>query len=82
MNLTPLRPGQWASLATAFSLLLPITAFAQNIAIAVDATKTVRTVDERVFGANSVMWDSQAPTDQTISLVQAAGIRTIRIPGG
>ena len=39
-------------------------------------------VDERVFGVNAVIWDGQASSAQTISMVQAAGIRTIRMPGG
>jgi alpha-L-arabinofuranosidase len=57
-------------------------ALAQSVTISVNAANAVRTVDERVFGANSVIWDRQASSDQTISLLEAAGIRTIRIPGG
>jgi alpha-N-arabinofuranosidase len=63
-------------------LLAPLAAQAQNVAITVDASQTVRTVDERVFGANSVIWDPQAASTQTISLLQAAGLRTVRVPGG
>jgi alpha-L-arabinofuranosidase len=63
-------------------LILPGAALAQTVNLTVNATQTVRTVDERVFGVNAVMWDPQTSSAQTISLVQAAGIRTIRIPGG
>ena len=61
---------------------LPAAALAQTANLTVDAAQNVRTVDERVFGVNSVIWDAEASKPQTISLVQAAGIRTIRVPGG
>ncbi len=68
--------------AVLLCLALPGAALAQTVNLTVNATQTVRTVDERVFGVNSVIWDGQASTAQTISMVQAAGIRTIRVPGG
>ena len=55
---------------------------AQSVSLNVDATQTVRVVDERVFGVNAVIWDPQAASTQTISLLQAAGLRVLRIPGG
>jgi alpha-N-arabinofuranosidase len=61
---------------------LPAAALAQSVNLTVDAAQTVRVVDERVFGVNSVIWDPQASSPQTISLLQAAGVRTIRVPGG
>lgn len=64
------------------SMLLPALALAQTATVTVDATSTVRTVDARTFGVNAVMWDPQAASAQTIALVQAAGTRIIRIPGG
>ncbi len=63
-------------------LVLPLAALAQNVSVTVDAAQAIRTVDERVFGVNAVIWDPQAASDQTISLLQAAGVRTIRVPGG
>ncbi|MEJ1972235.1 MAG: hypothetical protein WDM96_07110 [Lacunisphaera sp.] len=39
-------------------------------------------MDERVFGLNAVIWDPEAGSAQTLTLVQAAGIRTVRVPGG
>jgi hypothetical protein len=50
--------------------------------LSVNANQPVRTVDERVFGLNAVLWDANTATPQTLSLLQAAGVRTIRIPGG
>ena len=63
-------------------IALSLGGLAQNVAIAVDASKLVRTVDERVPGLNAVMWDGLTGSSQTISLLQAADVRTIRIPGG
>ena len=53
-----------------------------QVAVSVDASSTVRTVDERVFGVNSTMWDPSLGSAQTAQLVQQAGIRFIRLPGG
>jgi hypothetical protein len=64
------------------ALLVPVTAFAQSVSVSVDAAKSIRTVDERVFGVNAVTWDAHAGTAQTISMMQDAGVRTIRAPGG
>jgi len=70
------------SIRLLLTLGLPTAALAQTANLTVNATSTVRTVDERVFGVNSVMWDGNTNTAQTISMVQAAGIRMIRMPGG
>ncbi|MEO6992138.1 MAG: FG-GAP-like repeat-containing protein [Lacunisphaera sp.] len=62
-------------------MILSATIHAQ-VNLAVNASQTIRTVDERVFGVNAVIWDAQASSAQTITMVQNAGIRTIRVPGG
>jgi sugar lactone lactonase YvrE len=63
-------------------LALPIQVSAQSASLSVNAAQTVRTVDERVFGVNAVTWDWQTANAQTITLLQSAGIRIFRIPGG
>jgi sugar lactone lactonase YvrE len=50
--------------------------------VSIDATKSIRTVDERVFGITALGTDAQAGSSQTIYLVQNAGVRVVRIPGG
>ncbi|MFZ5496785.1 MAG: alpha-L-arabinofuranosidase [Verrucomicrobiota bacterium] len=62
----------------------PVLASAQtqNVTVTVNTGTAVRTVDERVFGINAVIWDREAGSSQTVALLQQAGIRTIRIPGG
>jgi alpha-N-arabinofuranosidase len=60
----------------------PYVAFAQTANVTVDIAAPGRAVDERLFGANSTAWDSALGTPQTLSLLQAAGLRAIRLPGG
>src|SRR5512144_1019366 len=60
----------------------PALALAQTATVTVTANTTLRTVDDRHFGANSTIWDGALGTAQTQSLLQAAGIRAIRLPGG
>jgi len=64
------------------SLNLPAAALAQTVNVSVDFNHSIRTVDERVFGVNAVIWDGQTANPQTINLLSAAGVRAIRIPGG
>ncbi len=63
-------------------LTFPAAARAQSANLSVDATQTIRAVDERVFGANATMWDAGFNTPQTIALLTAAGTRVLRYPGG
>jgi len=63
-------------------LVWPAHLLAQSVNLTIDVAQTVRTVDERVFGVNSVIWDGQAASAQTINLLQEAGVRTVRVPGG
>lgn len=58
------------------------TAQTQNVTVTVNTGTAVRTVDERVFGLNATMWDPEAGSAQTVTLVQEAGLRAIRVPGG
>ena len=77
MNLRRTMPACW--------LLLPSlapTGYSTPANLTVDATQIVRSVDDRVFGVNAVVWDSAFNTSQTISLLLAADVRTLRFPGG
>ena len=65
-----------------YLLALPLAVRAQSVTVNVNAGAAVRTVDERVFGLNAVMWDPEAGSAQTVTMLQAAGIRAIRVPGG
>ena len=52
------------------------------INVGVNASQTVRVVDDRLFGVNAVAWDWQSGSAETIALLQTAGTRIIRLPGG
>lgn len=55
------------------------------INVSINATQTVRTVDERHFGVNLAMWDSfYDPPNHltTISLLKEMGCTIVRMPGG
>lgn len=56
-------------------------AFAQTNLV-VDAAAPIRTVTDRMFGLNAVLWDGRTSDPQTLALASAAGLRFIRIPGG
>jgi len=80
---------RFAALPAFLALLagaLPFSVRAQTINITVDASQNVRTVNERLFGANLVMWDHLGDSNdtiaQTVATMQEAGIRCLRIPGG
>lgn len=55
------------------------------VSVSVNATQTVRPVDERHFGVNMVMWDEYCDPPNhttTISLLQEMGSTVLRMPGG
>ena len=62
-------------------LAVPVVALAQT-SLNVNATQPVRTVDERVFGLNTAVWDSVFNNAQTLPLLQAIDTRVMRFPGG
>ncbi|HWA24127.1 MAG TPA: hypothetical protein VG734_00525 [Lacunisphaera sp.] len=63
-------------------LLVPTLALGQTVNVTVNAGTTVRIVDERVFGLNATLWDPQAGSAQTVTMLKAADLRAIRVPGG
>jgi hypothetical protein len=50
--------------------------------VSVNATNPVRTVDARVFGINTAVWDGDFDTPQTAGLLQEMGATILRFPGG
>jgi hypothetical protein len=50
--------------------------------ISVNAAQPIRSADARWFGINTAVWDSSLDTPQTVSLLQQAGLGTLRFPGG
>ncbi|MFT3831147.1 MAG: hypothetical protein QM691_15725 [Opitutaceae bacterium] len=80
LRVRPLHTGRPALLGAA---LLALASFATAAtSISVDVATKLRTVDERVFGLNTTIWDPYVNTAETISLLNAAGVRMLRFPGG
>jgi hypothetical protein len=50
--------------------------------LSIDAAQPVRTVDARMFGVNTAIWDGNFDTPQTVSLLKEAGLQFLRFPGG
>ncbi len=48
----------------------------------VNATQTVRTVDARMFGVNTAVWDRLLDTANTISMFTSMDNQALRFPGG
>ncbi|HWA84881.1 MAG TPA: immunoglobulin domain-containing protein [Opitutus sp.] len=63
-------------------LALAVSPFARAANIAVDATQVVRTVDSRMFGLNTAVWDGLLSSKSTVPLLRAVDIRVLRFPGG
>lgn len=53
-----------------------------SAAISVDALKTIRVVNPRMFGINTAVWDSNLDTPWTIRHLKEMGVGILRFPGG
>lgn len=53
-----------------------------TVNISLNATQNVRSVDFRMFGLNTAIWDGNFDTAQTISLMKEVGATILRFPGG
>lgn len=53
-----------------------------TVHISLNATQNLRSVDFRMFGLNTAIYDSNFDTSQTISLLKEMGAMILRFPGG
>ena len=53
-----------------------------TIHLGADAGQTLQSVDARQFGVNTATWDGSLGNASTLPLLQQAGIRALRWPGG
>jgi hypothetical protein len=51
-------------------------------ALNVNASKPVRTVDNRMFGLNTAVWDGAYADAQTLTTLQTVDVQFLRYPGG
>jgi alpha-N-arabinofuranosidase len=52
------------------------------VPVAIDASTTISTIDARMPGINTAIWDSSFHSQTTITLLRAAGTSLLRYPGG
>jgi len=53
-----------------------------QVVINVDAASAIRTLDGRIYGVNTAIWDNQLGTPANNSLLAAMGAQIFRLPGG
>lgn len=53
-----------------------------TVAVNVDATRIIRTVDPRLTGINAAMWDGSFESQTTVSFLESVGAKILRFPGG
>jgi Alpha-L-arabinofuranosidase len=55
---------------------------AADVQVRVDANDTVRVMDDLMVGLNTAVWDNAFKDPETLALLKAADVRTLRFPGG
>jgi hypothetical protein len=50
--------------------------------ISVDAGSVLRTVDQKMFGVNTAVWDGGLNSSTCVNLISQAGFKAFRFPGG
>ena len=53
-----------------------------EVGVKVDAAKIVRTVDARLFGVNTAIWDSYFDSTDTVLALRELDVQALRFPGG
>lgn len=53
-----------------------------SVGVTVNASDGIRTVDPRVFGMNTAIWDSAFTYNCTVATLSGAQIKALRFPGG
>jgi hypothetical protein len=61
---------------------VPRNSSATAVTVTVDASQVIRTIDQRMFGVNTAIWDSAFNTTATRSLLQEIDVQALRFPGG
>jgi alpha-N-arabinofuranosidase len=55
---------------------------ASTVAVNVDSTKVIRTLDSQLTGINAAVWDSSFESQTTKALLESMGTKILRFPGG
>lgn len=82
-DFTNLTAAGLAALQSAIDFATPLTAGLPNpVHLSVDVGTAIRTIDARIFGANTAVYDPNLGTAANANLLSAAGLRSLRFPGG
>lgn len=54
----------------------------EPVQLTINATKTLRTVDQKLFGVNTAVWDSNFTSTANLTLLKQSQFKTFRFPGG
>jgi hypothetical protein len=82
-DFTNLTAAGLAALQSAIDFAPPLTAGLPNpVHLSVDVGTAIRTIDARIFGANTAVYDPNLGTAANANLLSAAGLRSLRFPGG
>src|SRR5690349_10810314 len=60
----------------------PVAAADADVTVTVNARAGLETVAPEAIGVNHAIWDAQLGTPEVADLMKAAGVRTMRYPGG
>ena len=71
-----------ATLTTGLAAAGPAAAAATPVNVTVNADEGLGTIPATGYGLNSAVWDSQMNAPQVQDLLQQAGVRMLRYPGG
>jgi hypothetical protein len=82
MAFLPLGPGKIGRFVAFALAVVAVVRPLAAVNVTVDATQVLRTIDDRMFGANTAVWDGAFKNVQTLPLIQAAELRALRFPGG
>lgn len=82
-DITNLTTEGLAALVSAIDFASPLTAgLPDPVHLSVNAGSVIRRIDARIFGANTAVYDPNIGTPANATLLSAAGLRSLRFPGG
>ncbi|MEO8353707.1 MAG: hypothetical protein ABI680_18420, partial [Chthoniobacteraceae bacterium] len=82
-DITNLTPVGLAALLSAIDFATPLTAgLPDPVHLSVNAATAIRTIDARIFGANTAVYDPNLGTAANANLLTALGLGSLRFPGG
>jgi alpha-N-arabinofuranosidase len=82
MASSPLRKFQSVATVQVDGPRFPSVFETNNVRVTVEAAHVVHTVDSRLFGINTAIWDALLDTEETVSALRELDLQVLRFPGG